>query len=302
MIEKLRELLRKSVLKNSAPSLLLSGGLDTSILAYILKSERVQFLPLCVSFEGKGLDVDYTHRLRSFLSIDPVIHNVRLEEVVDAIPKVIKILKSFDPAIPNDLVIYFGLKKLREMGIGSVMTGEGADEIFAGYEYMKGLKNLKEHLKRICQNIHFNSDLLGRSLGVEVKRPYLEREVKSFAKMVPPDMKIRDGFGKWILRKAYEGLLPQSLIYQEKRPLEVGSGMSEIREYLASKIKDEEFEEKKRLYGMNFYSKDHLYYFEIFKSLFGSIPEPKDGEIVCPNCRGGKNGTHCKICGYVEDL
>ncbi|MCX7856568.1 MAG: asparagine synthase-related protein [Deltaproteobacteria bacterium] len=302
MIKKLRVILEDSVRRNVSESLLLSGGLDTSILALILKDLGVRFLPVSVFLEGKGKDLEYVTQLSKILKIDPIIVNVKIEEAESAIPQVIKILKSFDPAIPNDLVVYFGMKRLKEEKVTSVITGDGADELFAGYEYMKKIKDLEGYIERISKNLFFNSDPIGEAFGIIVKRPYVDEMVKTYAKEIPKSMKIRKGWGKWILRKAYEKFLPKALIFQDKRPLEIGSGMTFLRDYLASKIEDKEFEEKKRLYGMKFYGKDHLYYFEIYKSIFKEIPQAKIGEIICPNCKGGKKSNHCRICGYVEVL
>lgn len=300
MIEDLRILLKEAVLRNPAQSLLLSGGLDSSILAWNLKSEGIEFVPLSVCLEGEGADIFYVLELKNALSLEPVVVKVSLEDAFSAIPDVIRILHSFDPALPNDLVLYFGLRTLKEMGIKTVMTGDGADELFFGYEYMKEIEDLDKYIGRLVPNLNFNSDLIGKSFGIEIKRPYLDENFLEFAKRIPRDMKIRGGYGKWILRKAYDGFLPQSIVYQTKRPLEVGSGMSLIRNYIANKITDSEFEKKKKQYGINFLTKDHLYYFEVYMSIFGSIMPPKDGEIQCPNCKGGKKSAHCRICGYVE--
>lgn len=301
MIEDLRNLLEESIKKNVAESLLLSGGLDTSIIAFVLARLKVKFLPVCVSLEGKGRDLEYVLRLKESLGINPIIVKVSIDEAESAIPEVVRIIKSFDPAIPNDLVVYFGVKRLREYKIDSTMTGDGADELFAGYDYMKRIENLEDYIEKISKNLSFNSDPIGWAFGVKVKRPYLEEEIISFAKRIPRIMKINGKWGKWILRKAYEGILPEDIIYQDKRPLEVGSGMSLLRNHIASKIRDEEYEEKKKIYGMRFYGKDHLYYFEIYRSIFGFVPEPKNGEITCPNCKAGKRSAHCRICGYVEE-
>ncbi|MCS7281612.1 MAG: asparagine synthase C-terminal domain-containing protein [Desulfobacterota bacterium] len=302
MKKRIRALIEESVAKNLADALLLSGGLDTSILALVLKRLNVECHSVSVSLEGKGEDIEYLMKLKEFLHIDPLVVFVTVEEAISAIPEVIRILKSFDPAIPNDLVLYFGMKKLKEEGMMSVMTGDGADEIFAGYSYMAKIDDLNSYILKMLKGIRFNSDPIGQHFGIEVKKPYLSQEIKSFAGKIPRSLRIRDGWGKWILRKAYEEFLPKDLVYQSKRPLEVGSGMSYVRDFLSSKISDEEFYEKEKLYGMKFYGKDHLYYFEIYKEVCGIIPPPNEDEISCPNCGGGKRSSHCRICGYSERI
>lgn len=302
MFEELKKLLKESVQKNKADSMLLSGGLDTSILALIMKELGMDFLSVCVSLEGRGKDIAYVKQLEDILGIKVLYVQPTLEEAESAIPHVIRVLESFDPAIPNDLVVYFALKTLKEKDIHSAITGDGADELFAGYNYMSNIEDLEEYIEKVSRNLNFNSEPLGRFFGISVKRPYLDEDLKSFALRMPRSFKIREGFGKWILRKAYEPHLPKDILYQEKRPLEVGSSMGLLREHISSKIEDEEYREKGKLYNMSFYGKDHLFYFEIYKRIFGDIPKPKPGEIECSNCGAGKKGNHCKVCGFVEDI
>ncbi len=108
-------------------------------------------------------------------------------------------------------------------------------------------------------------------------------------------------WGKWILRKAFEDVLPKEIIWQDKRPLEYGSGMTKLREIISSKISDDEFEEKKKLYPINFLNKEHLYYYEIYRNAIGEIRKPKEKEKECPYCGGGMgiSSFHCKTCGGV---
>ena len=84
----------------------------------------------------------------------------------------------------------------------------------------------------------------------------MDKEIIDFALQIPVDLKIRryNGkvCGKWILRKAFEDILPKELIWQDKRPLEYGSGMHRLREIISSEISDDEFEEKQRIYSVNF--------------------------------------------------
>ena len=86
---------------------------------------------------------------------------------------------------------------------------------------------------------------------LKVIQPFLDNEIIEFALKVPVDLKIKQSnnrfIGKWILRKAFEDLLPKEIIWQDKRPLECGSGMNKLRAIISAKISDEEFEAKKKI-------------------------------------------------------
>ncbi len=299
--DELKKRLTENIRKNPAEGLLFSGGLDTSLLAAI--NPRVK--AITVSLQSYGEDKRYSDRVAKFLNLKHYKKDVNIDEAIDAIPEVIRALKSFDPAIPNDLVVYFGLRFAKKLGIKEIMTGDGADELFAGYDFMRNIEDLDKYIRRIASSLVFNSNELGNFFGIGIKQPYLDRKFIDFALNVPLKLKIKekDGKirGKWILRKAFEELLPPEIIWQNKRTLECGSGMTRLRQILSLKIPDEEFEEKKKLYPIRFLNKEHLYYYEIYKREVGEIPGPKEDQKGCPGCGAGmsKRSFHCKVCGYV---
>ncbi|MCJ7663819.1 MAG: asparagine synthase C-terminal domain-containing protein, partial [Desulfobacterales bacterium] len=151
----------------------------------------------------------------------------------------------------------------------------------------------------------FSSNRIGKYLGLEVKQPYLDTAFVDFALTVPSDFKIRDDngqvWGKWCLRKAFEPSLPPEFIWQGKRPLEVGSGMTLLRGIIAERISEEEFEEKQRQYPVQFLCKEHLHFYEIYREEVGEVPLPQKGEDPCPGCTAGipKGKRHCRVCGWV---
>ena len=174
---------------------------------------------------GYGEDLKYAEMLAGKLGIELYPKLISVEEALATIPEVIKIMGSFDPALPNDLAIYLGLRLAREKGIESVITGDGADELFAGYSYMFDL-DLKEYLPRLAEKMNFSSNRLGAHLGIEVKQPFLDRDLIDFALSIDPELKVREHrgarCGKWVLREAFAPRLPEEIIWQTKRPIEVG--------------------------------------------------------------------------------
>lgn len=305
---KLKTKLLESVQRNKTDGLLFSGGVDTSILAAILVNLGSEVKAITVSLEAFGKDSRYAALVTKDLKLNHYHKVVDIDEAIDAIPMVIKTLKSFDPAIPNDLVVYFGLKAAKEMGIHRIMTGDGADELFAGYNFMKNMKDLDKYIKRISSFMLFSSNELGNSLGIDIKQPYINRELIDFALSIPKEFKIKREKGKirgkWVLRKAFEDMLPKEIIWQSKRPLEYGSGMNRLRKIITSRVSDEEFMKKARLYQKRFINKEHLYYYEIYRGLFGEVPKPKGAQKACLGCAAGmkEEAFHCRVCGWVEPV
>ncbi|MBL7151665.1 MAG: hypothetical protein ISS89_03645 [Candidatus Omnitrophica bacterium] len=303
-ILELRRRVTESVKRNAVAGLLFSGGLDTSVLAVI----NPNVAAVTVSLRGAADDLYYSGLLSRALNLKQIHREVNIDEALEAVPEVIKILRSFDPAIPNDLVVYFGLKKAGELGISGILTGDGSDELFGGYSFMRKLKDLEGYIRRIAKSMVFSSNEIGGFLGIEVIQPFIDKDVVDFALNLPRELKIREDngkiWGKWILRRAFEDILPKEVAWQSKRPLEFGSGMNRLRAIISSKISDREFEEKKRLYPVKFMNKEHLYYYEIYRQIFGDIPKAPDKQDCCPGCNAALQPAafHCRICGWAGPI
>jgi len=297
----LKRILLEVIERGSYGGLLFSGGLDTSILAVA----KPKIIGITVSLGFRAEDIRYAEVLAKSLDIEHFHRRVEINEAIEAIPKVIKILGSFDPAIPNDLVVYFGLESAKELGIDRTATGDGSDELFGGYLFMQDIDDLETYIYRLTKKMHFNSNVFGEFFKIKIIQPFISREIIDFALQIPSDLKIKKDkdkiWGKWILRKAFEDLLPESIIWQKKRALEYGSGMYRLRQIISDRVVDEEFREKST--SIKFINKEHFYYYKIYREVVGEIPKPTDDQKICSACKAGVDffNLHCRICGSILD-
>jgi len=301
LFSELKRQFAEAVGRNQAEGILFSGGLDSALVAaYSGKSTAIS-----VGLKEYGEDRKYAERVANFLGLDLCHSIVTKEEAISVIPEVIKTLRSFAPAIPNDVTAYLGLQCAKDMDIKSMMTGDGSDEIFGGYDFLFKMKNVKAYMARMHASMQFSSNKIGKALEIAIKQPFLDTDFWAFSRTIDLDLKIRNEggqtWGKWILRKAFEGVLPQEILWQSKRPLEYGSGMTKLRGIIESMISDDEFEEGLTTYPVKFWNKEHFYYYRIYREVVGGIPAPGEGQKACQCCGAGMDDDafHCKTCGGV---
>jgi asparagine synthase (glutamine-hydrolysing) len=295
--EQLRNKLKEAVERSRAEGILLSGGLDTSILAFVARPSMGLTVALKDSLAS---DLVYSEKISKLLGIKHRKMEFTTEEALAALPEVIRILKTFDLALPNDLAIYFALKLARENRISSVMTGDGSDELFAGYSYMAELspQDLGRYIRKLSQNWHFSANELGRALDVEISQPFLDEDFVRFALKIRPELKVKDGVGKYILRKSFEGLIPAEVAWRRKEPIEYGSGSTKLHEIIDNMVIDEEFQSAANKVDIKFINKEHFFYWRIYSEVVGEIPKARAGEISCPCCGAGMGIYHCPTCGF----
>ncbi len=310
LCSRLVKALDESVDRNLTDGILLSGGLDTSILAY-LASKRVKLKAFTAALQdAPAPDIEYATLVANHFGLKHIVHRFDEGELHDAIRVVVKAMDSFDPMeIRNSVTVYIALKCAKENGVNTVMTGDGCDELFAGYNFLYGLdkERLGLELQKLWKVMSFSSTRLADVLKMEVKLPYLDPEFKKFAMGLQYDLKVRDEggqtWGKWILRKAFETLLPKEIVWRTKTPIESGSGTSVLPHLLNSKISNAEFEEKKSKYfdedKVTIRDKEQLFYYEIYRSILGP-PHPTyfKGKI-CSHCNSSVPSTssYCRRCG-----
>lgn len=308
-----RNLVNKVVQRNMAESMLFSAGIDTQIVAYEAVKYNPRLPTLTLAFKhGDPKDAEYVKKMVAFLKLNHETHVFDQDEVMSSVPKVVAALKKFDPMeIRNSMPVYIGLTTLKKNGYKSTLTGDALDELF-GYPWQFHLSehDFEEEQKKIWAEMGFSSIPMGESLGMTIKAPYMDPLFMNWAKKLPVKFKIntREGmkYGKWILRKAYEDVIPEELIWRTKAPLEQGTGTSVLKTYFNDMISDPEFKEKKSAIlerdDVKIVDKEQLLYYEHFRKLFGkpsSVYSKTSGAIQCPYCKSYVETKikFCKICG-----
>lgn len=305
----IRELLAKSVLAHDSDSIALSGGLDSSILASCIKNKKTAALAM-VAKDFPSPDLMPAQLVAKSCGLQLDIITVHVDDLLSAAEDVIKILKVFNPIeIRNNIVVYLTMKSAKKSGFSSIMTGDGADELFAGYNFFKRLsgQELEKDLARIWNVMHFPSHSISQSIGIILHTPFLDDAMSEYAKKIPVNLKIREEngtkYGKWILRKAFENDLPGSIIWREKSAMQDGSGTSGLTSFLDGIISDSYYAEKSKHYKekdqVKILSKESLYYYEMYRKYFGAPYTFGISDLKCPNCNYSlKQGSHfCRMCG-----
>ncbi len=314
LIPETKALVNKVVQKNMADGILFSAGTDTTIIAYEAVKYKPNIPALTIAFkEGAPKDTQYVKKMVEFLKLkDHETHVFDKSDALTFIPKVVEALKTFDPMdVRNSMPVYIGLTLMKKKGIRSVFTGDGLDELF-GYPWQFHL-NEDEMLKKqkdMWAEMGFSSIPMAKSLGMVVKQPYLDPLYMEWAKKLPIKFKINmhEGvkYSKWLMRKAYEDVVPKDVIWRPKAPLEAGTGAAALHTVLESEFTDKEFEEKKKKIletdNVKIRDKEQLLYYEAFRKIFGKpsevFPKAQDA-IQCPECKGYVKTRiqFCRICG-----
>ena len=284
----------------------LSGGLDSSIIAYFLKNRKPNAIAI-IAEDFVSTDLTYCQRIAKEFGLNLTIYQVKTAEILEAVEETIKILKNFnDIEIRNNVVMYLAIKWAKDNGEKSIITGDGADELFAGYSFLvnKPENELEAEITRVCSVMHFPTQKIGKEIGIDIESPFLNDKVIDLAKKIPADMKVRNEgkqrHGKWILRKTFEKFLPQQITWREKSPMQDGSGTAGLTDLFESIINEEKYVEKKltteKEDGIVIRSRESMHYYEIYKKLFG-VPVKSSGN-ACPYCKHEvKNSKFCRMCG-----
>jgi len=289
--------------------LLLSGGVDTTFVAVSSVRHGHRFdLAMTATYRGMGEDVHYASLVAKKLGLRHLIieyGDLTVDEVLD---DVVSTLNTFDPVeLRGSLSVYVALREALARGCRKVATGDGGDELFAGYDFLltKPPSYVDHWVKNITSKWRFSSMELGRRLGLEVVPAYVNEEVVELSLSAPPYCRVLEVhgrlWGKALLRLWLDKEGFKEVAWRRKDPIESGSGSRALSLTWASKVSSEEVAEVVEE-GLNLPSKSHVYLYKRYRRLGLHVPRPSTNESPCPICGAPLKASSCRLCGaYIDE-
>ncbi|WP_439152021.1 asparagine synthase B [Winogradskyella sp.] len=310
--EALEDAVYRQLMSDVPYGVLLSGGLDSSVTSAIAKKysqRRIEaddkeqaWWPQLHSF-SVGLDgsPDLAAAQKVADHIGTVHHEIKftIQEGLDAIKDVIYQLETYDiTTIRASTPMYLMARVIKSMGIKMVLSGEGADELFGGYLYFHkapSAQEFHEETVRKLSKLHMYDCLrANKSLaawGIEGRVPFLDKEFMDVAMRINPQDKMINGerMEKWVIRKAFEDMLPESVAWRQKEQFSDGVGYSWIdtlKEVVEAEVSDEQLASAHFRYPIQTpQNKEEYYYRTIFEGHFPSdaaaLSVPQEPSVAC---------------------
>ncbi len=290
MIEDIRDIIQGSIRSRvnfAVPTAgLLSGGMDSSVISLLtgeLYKERFGENARLKTFAigvGESSDIRNARIIARHIDSDHSELMVDLDQVLEVLPEVIYYLESFDPSLVRSSASNFLISRYaKQQGYEVLLSGEGGDEIFCGYLYLKDcapeelFARQMECLGFLHNNAALRLDRMNQCHSVRVVAPLISGVLFRYALAIPGEYKLKtegdEKIEKWIFRKAFEPFLPSSITWRLKQEFSQGSGLADLLPaHFETVISDEELVEAQREYPV-VRSKEELHYFRIFTKHFG---------------------------------
>jgi asparagine synthase (glutamine-hydrolysing) len=280
IVKILRESVHKRLMADVPLGVSLSGGLDSTIVAALAREEIPDLHTFAVGMEGSE---DIAASELAAKALDTNHHTLVYsdEEMLAALPDVIYYLETFDPALVRSAIPNYFLAKMTADYVKVFLTGEGADEIYAGYDYLDRYTEASEldtELRAITSALHNTNlqraDRLSMAWGLEARVPFLDTQSISFAFSMPTEWKLHNGrTPKFLLRRACAGLIPDEIAWRAKQKFSHGAGSRDvILEHANEKISDSEFSSESarfaREWDYNLPNKEALFYYKMLREHF----------------------------------
>ncbi|MFW5798227.1 MAG: asparagine synthase B [Planctomycetota bacterium] len=217
----------------------LSGGLDSSLIAAIMKQHLDRMHTFSVGIEGSR-DLEAARLVSKHIGSIHHEYAFTADEILEHLPEILYHLESFDRDLVRSAIPCFFVSRLAAEHLKVIHTGEGADELFAGYTYYKDIDDeqvLHDELRRSVMSLHNINlqrvDRLTMAHSLEARVPFLDTDMIAVAQTIPARLKQFDPttgkrVEKWILRKACEDLLPDEIVWRDKEQFDEGSGTVDI--------------------------------------------------------------------------
>lgn len=314
---------RKRLIADVSVGVLLSGGLDSSIIASIVsrlaKEQGKKIKSFSIGLDANAPDVLAAKQVAEFLGTEHSEFYFTVKEGIAVLKELIWHLETYDvTSIRASVPMFFLSKAIAETGVKIVLSGEGADEVFGGYLYFRNAPSAEEFQKETIERVQklFTADLLRADKatmanGLETRVPFLDKAFLDVAVRIKPQEKQPknyDGKEKYILRKTFDTpdnpYLPQEVLWRQKEQFSDGVGYNWIDElvaYCTSQVTDDKLESAAEEFAYNTPTTKEAYlYRSIFNEFFPQLSAaqtvrkwiPKWQENLDPS--GRVNKAHIK--------
>ncbi|MBI3948756.1 MAG: asparagine synthase B [Armatimonadetes bacterium] len=283
----LEEAVAKRLMADVPVGCFLSGGLDSSTIAALMRRHVRDLHTFAIGTPGSD-DLVRAREVAEYLGTTHHEYEVTPEEIRAHLPRIIYHLESFDAALVRSAIPNYFVSRLARQHVKVVLSGEGADELFSGYDYLKRLPMglpLEVELLAITGALHNTNlqrvDRMTMAHGLEGRVPFLDVAFLRLAFTIPPRDKLRGRrqIEKWALRHAFEGVLPPHILWRRKEKFSRGCGTADIVARQAeTEISDAEFAAERSI-GLwtRLHSKEELLYYRLFHRHYGENLVPLVG-------------------------
>lgn len=262
----------------------LSGGLDSSTLAALARPHVEKLHTFAVGLEGAP-DLEFAQEVAEYIESEHHERVYTFEDLLAVLPEVIFHLESFDALLVRSALTNYLVAQMTSDFVPAVLSGEGGDELFAGYEYVKELPPEKLPGELIASTNRLHNTALQRvdrsatAHGTVAHIGFLAPEVVDLAIRIPQELKIHweedEPIEKWVLRLAVEDLLPEKVLWRPKVKFWEGAGVEDnLAVFAEEKISDADFARERILPdGTLLNTKEELWYYRIFEEHYGSLDD-----------------------------
>lgn len=264
---------------------LLSGGIDSSAISALAREKVDKLHTFAAGLEGAP-DLEFAREVAEHIGS---IHHegvYTFTDLLEVLPEVVYHLESFDALLIRSTLTNYLVAKLAADYVPAVFSGEGGDELFAGYSYLKEIdpEDLNGELIDITNRLHNTAlqrvDRSTAAHGTKAYVGFLDPQVVKLAVRIPVEYKLyreenEEPVEKWVLRKAVEDLLPERVLWRPKVKFWEGAGVEEhLAAYAEERISDHDFSRERVLPdGSLLNTKEELLYYRIFKEHFGELSD-----------------------------
>lgn len=263
---------------------LLSGGVDSSIVTAVaakLAADRGMTIPtFAVGMKDSG-DLRAAQLVAEHAGTDHHELSYTAEDAIDLVPQIIAELESFDPTLVHSAVPHHMVSELAARQVKVVLAGEGADELFAGYAHYGQHKTgaaLHEDLLSTIEGMHIGGlqrvDRVAGAHGLEPRVPFLDLDVVELALALPPEWKLTgpDRPAKWMLRRAFDGWLPDEVLWRRKEQFGEGTGMNDVlRQHYEDAVTEQELRAEADAVDPPLRTREELAYYRMFTDALPGI-------------------------------